>query len=423
MFGCCCGGSELSTYWSLTVWGIARWAGYSPYVLANDNGSGVSSKPVTETLYRTKTTYYEGKTTSGKAFLRTKFGSATNVDWVQVVSTVHEKMADIYYARRTSSNADIEASYDLNDDGSSSGTVMEAENPTGPILATLVEVSRSATSLVVDVKEFGVTIMTVTCTLSTPMTYADTAAIVEDVLDTMDITTPGTDYSPSVATKYAIDFNGSVSQKILCPMPTEYRGTADETYYLEQNYSVMGYSGIDLNVRVWYVRGSSGLTTANVAFAPWDGNEAMAELDYRTTGWLGIAIQGCLLRLRSNAISDVQITDDGLRLNWIPVWKSKAKLLVDGTAHRYTTTMDHSGGPIENVATFSDVDNGTLVERSSYAVKLPGVLPPESFTGPDTGLPGWDTPVYWLPYYIILEVDQATSTETVRGAAIFPSLL
>lgn len=404
----------MTAYWSLRTWGWARWAGYCPFVLANDNGSGVSSKPITETLYRTKTTYYDAKTVSGKSFLRTKFGSATNVDWVQVVSTVHDKMGDVYYARRTSSNSDVERSYDLNDDGSSSGTSTEAETPTnlnGPVLASYNEVSRSATQLVVDYKEFGVTVLTVTCTLSTAVTFADVLPVAQDLLDTIDLQTPDTDYTPGVAQTYPIDLSLSSSgtqNMILCPMPTEYRGEAEEPYYFELKYTFGGSSEARPNIKITYERGGSGLTTKNQLFKP------TTLLDHEF-GELNKAVQGCSL--------NKTVDHDGTRLSYVEVWKSRGKLLVDGTKHRYSTTVEHSGGPIENAASFAGFDNGTLTEVGEFAGKVAGILPPESFTGFDTGIPGWDTPVYWLPYYIIVDLDEATSTETVKGAAIFASLL
>jgi hypothetical protein len=426
MFGCCCGGTELSAYWALTLAGYARWAGFCPFVVTDGTSVGdslggkpkeLTTKPLRQTLYRTSTVRYE--VTSGYE----SYWSGES--WMQSVSKVHPQMGDIYYYRYTSSLGTSDVSYDLNDDGSSSGTngyanpdASGASKPprvTHPLQPSVGLYFQSCTETLATwhVKLSGTIVMCViTVTLSDPIDLVDIWDESKTLLQTVDLATPGSDYTPGGAVNYTID---GVT-KILCPVPSEYEGTANESYYFQLKNPV---NSKDWVIKIAYTRTGGGIGTVNTSV---NTNSTLTQLD-------APLIQSV------RAVFDLpSIYNDGRLISPVGFVTTAAKMLADGTAHRRNDAGVHTGSEVEDASAWGGWTFGTFAEKSSFTSKLAGIVPPEqyevtSFFGPSEF-------VTWLPYYIVAvpEADfmspsllpdpmYPSSSQTARAASILASLL
>jgi hypothetical protein len=407
MFSCCCNqGTELSYYVGWIVAGFTRWAGYCPFVLVEGTAVGssndwgaieTSDKPLNETLYRQMVFFYEALTPAGETEL--------DHEWVRYTYKIHPQMGDGYYFRKETNDDLDELSYDLNDDGSTSGSAPDWQpdpdglytpggGTTGPI-----EVSRTATEAVYKWTQASVDIIRLTVTLSDPVVPSDCGTVAETLRDVIDLTTPGDDYTPSGATKYTI----SGAERILTATPAEYFGTGNAAYYFEASQTYI--------ILTQHARSGGGITTVHTLDSSYTA--------MRPSDGLSLALTNSL-RVFNFPIGET-ITNYPKLMTSNQVFRTKGKLLADGSTHRWTTTMEHSGGPAEDAEYWQGWDMGTLAERGTFARRLTGVTPPAQWQDSVFGTP--TDLITWLPYYALVEDDQAESTETQRGATIQAALI
>lgn len=436
--------------------GSDPWSGGTQQVLR-------SLQPILEKRYLKRIDYCEW-------YIRNNTSGVYETRWKQTETEFSLDMADLKHQVISDSETGTTYEYTRDDDGtetttgSTSAGIKRPQDagyttPTGyttyaNVAHTTNLVSRTATyaewnkdTTVVGGPNPGTYHWQVTITLSLPVEWISGGSDSrQDQADTLygliDIQTPGDDYSPSGATKYVI--NGV--EKILVPMPEEYALTSDADYYIDDYFVNMagGFAGTDptaLQVmphRLYVTKERTGSGIASVFTMPtmaagisyqrevppvWtSGNDGIASSPFSSARAVCAAGEG---------VSTQEVQNTGAALNVVYSFKAKGKALLNKNGHRSLESLENYGGPIEydaawittigftGVATWDAGGQALPFPSQSSPARVvessPGVpvIPPEKSAFVNTPYsypPGYI--ITWRPYYLLLEPDMATSSET-----------